>query len=781
MYLNSFRLFLFILIFTPLAFGTVHQWSLTILECLSIGALLIFLISLINKKDLTLYEIPGIVPLLCLWAYFVLQIIPLPSFVVRFVSPETYKIYAETVGIIEPTTWISLSIHKKSTLLELFRFSGYIAFYVLTIQLLTNKDLLKKTISVVIIFSSLLAFYALIQHFFGSSNKIYWLKETYGASPFGPFVNRNHYAGFMGMLFPVALGIFLALKVRGSSLSFIERLVEFFKEKRTNIYLLIGLGCIIIALSVFLSLSRGGIISLSLSMLFFIGLLLIKGTKRKRIAIVLLIMTFIVILVGWFGWEPILNRFEKIMNLQGNIADLRIVLWKDCFQVISNFPLTGTGFGTFVDIFPKYTTITEEIIVQHAHNDYIELLINGGIIAFFLAGWFIITVILRSFRSFLRRKDSYAIYLYIGSIAGLAAILFHSFTDFNLQIGSNGLYFFFLMGLMVSSSHTRLHNGINKTYLPSLKLKDYRILSSLTAIVFIFVLILNLGMLISNHYYSFIKDLRIERISREALVDARNMALKASLFDPIESIYSHKIADTYMMTDDIEMAKKYYLKALKLNILNGEYAQKLGLVYISEDVTTTERLLRAGIASEPTNDNMYKTYAAWLLSINRKGDALIHINTALSILPTQTTQYISFMKLQGLSDDEIKASLPERVMPYMAFADYLLSAGKENEAEELYLQSLHFVGREKEIKAAHFYKVYEYYAKSNRFDEALKVMLLAKDLMPANGRIRYTLGTIYEKLDVPDMAVKEYKETLIIEPYNKNAKKRLHALTEIKN
>lgn len=780
MYLNSFRIFLFILIFTPLAFGTVQQWSLTIMECLSTGALFIFFLSLACKKEYTIYEVPGIVPLLCLWAYFALQIIPLPSFLVRFISPETYKIYAETIGIVETVTWMSLSVHKKATLLELLRFTGYIAFYVLTVQLLTKKDLLKKTVSVVIIFSSLLAFYALIQHFFGSSNKIYWFRETYGASPFGPFVNRNHYAGFMEMLFPVALGVFLSLKPRVSHLSFRERLSAFFKEKKTNPYLLIGLGCIIMASSVFMSLSRGGIISLSLSMLCFSALLLMKKTKRKRGAVTILIMTLIVISVGWFGWEPILNRFEKIMNVQGNVTDLRIVFWKDAIQIINNFPVTGTGFGTFVDIFPKYATLTDEIIIQHAHNDYIELLTNGGILAFLLAGWFIITVMLRSFRSFQRRKDSYSIYLYIGSITGIISILFHSFTDFNLQIGSNGLYFFFLMGLMVSSANTRLQNGLNETNLHPVKL-SYRIIPAIAAVLFILVLIANLGIIIGNHYYSYIRDLRLDRINREDLIDVRDMAFRASLFDPLEARYSHGIANTNMLAGDIKPAKEYYLKALKLNILNGEYAQRLGLAYASEDKAITERLLKAGIASEPTNHSMYKTYAAWLLSAGRKDEALMNINTALSISHGRTSEYITFMVLSGLSDDNIRASLPKRIIPYMAFADYLLNSGNEKEAEEAYLQALRFAGSEKVIKVSYFYKVYEYYSKNKRFEDALNVMLQAKNLLPENAGIRYTAGAVYEKLGMPDMAINEYKEALILDPYNKNAKKRLNALTEIKN
>lgn len=774
---SCFFIFIFTLIFAPLALGSVEQWSLTIIESLCLMAVAIFFIYASRKKEFFLYEIPGILPLVCIWVYFILQIVPLPAFIVEIISPMTYQIYSDTVGIVEHISWISLSINKKETFLQFLKFTGYLAFYILTIQLLTEKELLKKTVYIIVFFSSALAIFSLIQHLSGTT-KIYWFRETFGASPFGPFVNRNHYAGFMGMLFPIAFGLFLAAKPKFSSKTIFQKIKEFLKEKKNNMYILIGLGAVIIAFSIFLTLSRGGIISLSLSMLFFTAMLLMKKATRKRQGLIILIICLIVIFVSWFGWDPIISRFEKILTTEGNIADLRVQMWLDSLQIIKDFPLTGTGFGTFIDIYPKYASIKEEIIIEHAHNDYIELLTNGGIIAFLLSGWFVFAVIFKSYRSFSQRRDSYAIYLYIGGITGCISILLHSFTDFNFQIGANGLYFFFLMGLIVSLANTRLHSGLGKTYLKPVNFKTYKMLPILVSFAFLFVTISNLGILIGSYYYSFIKDLRLEKVSRNDLIEVKEMALKASLIDPLESAYIYSAANVDILLKDIESAKKYYINALKLNPLNGEYVQRLGLLLHADDKGIAERMLKTGILSEPTNDSMYKTYAAWLISEGRKDEAFINLNIALSISPNKTSDYITFMTLNGLNDDDIQSTLPMKSVSYIAFADYLINAGNEKKAEEAYAVVLQISKNPKEDKAIYFQKIYNFYFERERYEEALNAAQQAKILFPSNAGFRNSAGFTYEKLGMLDMAVKEYNEALMLDKGNKQAKKRLKILTE---
>jgi tetratricopeptide (TPR) repeat protein len=134
------------------------------------------------------------------------------------------------------------------------------------------------------------------------------------------------------------------------------------------------------------------------------------------------------------------------------------------------------------------------------------------------------------------------------------------------------------------------------------------------------------------------------------------------------------------------------------------------------------------------------------------------------------------MILSGLNDEEISSALPERVEPYLLFADYLHRTGRENMAEDAYLDALQYVKNEDPIKPSYFYEVYQYYMKKGLYNDALKVMRKAIEFLPDDAGIRVTIGGLYEKLGIPYRAIEEYKKALIIDTKDNNAKKRLDDL-----
>jgi O-antigen ligase/Tfp pilus assembly protein PilF len=773
-----FGIFVFILIFSPLAFGTVEPWSLTIMETFSIFAICLIFLRNLQHRDLFTYEIPGLTPLMFFLAYLLLQLLPLPSGIIRIISPETYNLYKETILIHEPLTWVSLSINKKATLMEFFRITAYAAFYVLTIQLLTKKDIFKKIIAVIVVFASLVSFLGILQHIL-SNNKIFWLRElTQGGIPFGPYVNRNHYAGLMEMIFPLVLGLFLFYKPHVTYMSFREKITEIFNRPTTNIYILLGFSAILIATSIFLTLSRSGIVSLCLSMIFFGAMVLERGTSRKRGIIIIIIFVLIALSVGWFGWDPILERFERIRNAQGDISEQRLVIWKDSKNIIKDFPVTGTGFGSFINIYPKYRTISGDVIADHAHNDYIELFSDGGIIAFLIFAWFLLALSFKSYKVFLKRRDIYSIYVFIGSITGIIAILIHSITDFNLHIGANGLYFFFLAGLAVSAANTRLQVGFNDTHLKRIN-PPLRILIISSIVILLVSLIFNVGVIAGKSYFSAIKDTKLsEKISKRELLSIKDIAYRASLFDPLEARYHYAIANTERFLSNNTVALGQYKKSVQLNPVNGEYLQRLGLIMSElKKYDTADKLLQAGIKYNVNNPVRYKRYALWLLSQGKKEYCIKITKTAISLEPRKTREYITLMILSGLNDEEILSALPERVGPHLLFADYLHRTGRENMAEDAYLNALQYVKNEDPISPSYFYEVYQYYMQKSLYDDALKVMRKAIEFLPDDAGIRVTTGGLYEKLGITYRAMEEYKKALIIDPKNNNAKKRLDNLT----
>jgi len=773
---QTFRIFIFILLFAPLAFGTVEQWSLSVIETSVFLALLLF--SLRKGVSTPIYEIPGIIPLLLILVYIGIQCIPLPSEIIRIISPSTYTLYAETTGVYEPFNWISLSIDKKATINEFFRISAYAFFYVLTVQLLTKKELLKRTVTIVVLFASFLSLLALLQHLLWN-NKIFWFRElTQGGSPFGPYVNRNHYAGLMEMIFPIVLSLTLVYKPKVMAASLRERIYEFLNQERTNIYFLLAFASIMIATTVFVSLSRGGIVSLSLSMIFLGGLLLIKEAHKRRGILVISLSLLIVLSVGWFGWEPIFERFEAIRNPQGDISEHRLVIWKDSLHTMKDFPLTGTGFGSFIDIYPKYRTWSGDKIADHAHNDYLELFTDGGVIALFLYGWFALSVLYNSFKTFTKRREIYSIYLFIGSTSGIIAILIHSISDFNLHIGANGLYFFFLLGLAVSAANTRLRDELGNTCLKKISLPSLRNIFFLSTSILLLSLLFNVGGLLGKFYFSFVKDVKLDRtIKGKDLLTIKNIAHRASFFDPLGSDYHYVIANTEILSLNRDTALYHYKKAISLDPVNGKYLQRLGLMYSGlKRADVAERLLRAGITYDMRSPLRYKTYALWLLSNGKKEKGLRFIKEAISLEPEKTKDYITIMVLYRLEDGEIMSSLPERTEPHLLFADYLKETGKDEMAKSEYLKALEYIKNEVVIKPSYFHEVYRYFEQRDLFSDALQVMQKAVELFPDDLSIRIHIAGAYEKVGMTYKAIEEYEKALTIDPRNKRAKKRLEEI-----
>ncbi len=771
-----FMLFIFILIFAPLAFGTVEPWSLTIIESCSLLAFLLLLLGKLKSKETFFYEIPGSIPLLCLLALIGIQLVPLPGSIIRIISPGTYNIYKDTIFLYEPMQWVSLSINKKATLMEFLRVTAYIVFYVLTVQVLSKKDALKKTVTILTIFASLLSLFAILQHIL-PNNKIYWIRElTLGGSPFGPYVNRNHYAGLMEMLFPLVLSLFLFYKPHSTYKSLRDKTAEIFTIQGTNVHILLGFSAVLVATSIFLTLSRSGIVSLCISMIFFGLLFFRRGASKRRGLIIIVVFVLVVLSVGWFGWDPIIERFERLKNTQGNISELRLSVWKDSRNIIGDFPLTGTGFGSFLNIYPKYRTLPVSEVAEHAHNDYIELLSEGGIFAFFFCMCFLIILFYKSYRVFRKRREIYSINLYIASITGIISILIHSVTDFNLHIGANGLYFFSLAGLAVSSANTRLRDGFNATYLEKRRI-PLKGLTALSVGVLLWCFIFQGGITTGKMYFSSIRDTKLnERTPHKELVLIKDAAYKASFFDPMEAQYRYATANIERFLGN-DSAFERYKEAVRLNPVNGEYLERLGLIMseLGKD-SLADELLQAGITYDVSNPARYRRYALWLFSKSRMEEGIRITRSAISLEPQKTKEYITLMVLDGFSDEEILISLPERVEPHLYFADYLSRTGKDKMAEEEYLRALRYIKNEFPIKPDFFYAGYRYYLKKNRLEDALNIMQKAADALPGDPGIKLHIADLYEKLSIPSSAMKEYRKILALDPRNQEAKKRLDNL-----
>ncbi|MBU1420035.1 MAG: O-antigen ligase family protein [Proteobacteria bacterium] len=771
----SFILFLTTLFFAPLAFGSVETWSIAVVEILVFLAALSYFFQGKHEKQPYL-QVPGFLPLLLLILWMFLQLIPLPPPLVKVISPGIYQAYAPLLNLQETSLWIPLTVNQKATLLEALRLTSYAVFYILTVQLLSRNETLTKTVRIIAWLAMAIAFLAIIQKF-TSPDEIYWFRPTpENAGTVGPWVYHNHYAGFMELVFPLVLALFFHYRPSFTYQQTLRaRTVAIFTAPGSNMHFFLGFGIILILASVFIALSRGGIISISLGLLFFLLLLARKNSASGKL-LPLILLGSVLLAVTWFGWEPILTKINRTVTETGGIADGRLLVWQDCIPLIRDFLFTGSGFGTFINVYPQYSTLPTSAIFDHAHNDYIELVTDGGLIGFLLAAWFVITIIHQGFQRLKNRREPYSLLLIICGLTAIFSLLIHSVTDFNMHNGANGLYFFFLCGILVSAGNTRLRYRTRSTLLTGTSPKWK--LACLAAIPLLLLTIsFQGGILRAKGFYRQASTIYISpQLSEKTFQNLLTTTDKAIHSDPLEAFYSYFKGNLLSYQQQGKPAFHNYLQAAKKDPLEGAYLQRLGLVLAVSDNTKASFLMAEGYARSQNKENLVFIWAEWLLRQDRKQEALTVLQQGMDQFPRLARGLPPLLIGSQLSRDEIKDILPERVTAWIQLGDFSEKLGRLEDAEYYRSHALDFLKHEETVKPWYFDQLYRFYQKQKRTEEAVATLRQGIEWLPNHAPFHISLGDYYKQQAIPYRAREEYEQALMLEPGNEKIRNKLQSL-----
>lgn len=278
----------------------------------------------------------------------------------------------------------------------------------------------------------------------GGAEALSGLSQSLGTGSLakGTFTNRNHFSGFLNMIIPLAIGglyaSYAGLKDRLRSETYAQAWI-------------ILLSCAFMGLGVLLSLSRGGTISLILTLLV-IALLLTINRQRSRSgklpATVIWVLVFSVLALGiWVGMDVLIVRFAAI----DEIGSGRLIVYRDTLKLIWDHALVGVGPGMYQWRFRPYQTVDATNWWTQAHNDYLQSAAEWGIFLALLFWGFVIWRFLRSIRLFLRAEDPWKQGIGLGCAGAIFSILVHSGMDFNLQIPGNWMIFCTILGLSWST------------------------------------------------------------------------------------------------------------------------------------------------------------------------------------------------------------------------------------------------------------------------------------------------------------------------------------------
>ena len=262
----------------------------------------------------------------------------------------------------------------------------------------------------------------------------FW-KPIWGTDPFGPFVNRNHFAGWMLLTLPVAVGYFFALVdrgMRGVRPVFRERVLWFSSPAASRV-ILVGLGIAVMGVSLVLTLSRSGIGGFLLAMAVFAWVVLRRHTHRSKRAVTFAYLVLLVALtVGWVGFDALAQRFAAAKDSELNG---RLPVWSDTVNVVRDFPWTGTGLNTYGTAMLLYQEHGRELRVVEAHNDYLQVAAEGGVLLGIPAVALLFVLIREIRRRFRERADDTMEYwLRVGATTGLVAMALQETVEFGLQM-----------------------------------------------------------------------------------------------------------------------------------------------------------------------------------------------------------------------------------------------------------------------------------------------------------------------------------------------------------
>jgi O-antigen ligase len=332
------------------------------------------------------------------------------------------------------------AIATRESLLKLL--TDLILFFLATELLASGSPrVLRSFAFAVSIYAVSLALFATVQ-FFSRRAMIYWSVRTAG-SPFGPYVNRSHYAGLMEMLIPFATTYVLS------------------RPSYAPWRALLGCGLLLPVASVLLTGTRGGLISFlaELAILFGVVLRHPVGSRALGLAVGVAMgavgaaVLFLVLAPGGMA-----RRLESVVSgavSPGATLGERRVVARDTLRILRDYPWLGTGLGSFETAFPRYQTLATDWRWTHAHNDYAEALAETGLVGGVLMVAGLATFLRLAFRKLPERLGDEVGWMQLGAAIGCCGLLVHSLVDFNFHIPANAAWFVVLAAVAVSSGRTR--------------------------------------------------------------------------------------------------------------------------------------------------------------------------------------------------------------------------------------------------------------------------------------------------------------------------------------
>ncbi len=387
-----------LLLFSPLAFGAVESWSISVMQ---LGAAFLFALWAVRQVAAGEVEIVGN---------------PLFSPMLLFAGLIFWQLASRRTA------------YRSDTASAVLLYSAYGLLCFLVVQSWRKTSQVKALAWIYSGYGFTVALFALMQGI-AANGKVYWLRSLSSDGwIYGPYVNHNHYAGLMEMLTPIPLVISFRENVRDSRRA------------------LAALAAAVMASTIFLSGSRGGMAAFGAQMVLLAAFPITRRKDKKAAFTLGAFLVIALALLAWLGGGELVDRLASIHS--GTRTELsggtRLTIDRDAIRIFEQRAILGWGLGTFAEIYPQFSTLSTNLQVGMAHNDYLQLLVELGAVGFATMLWFLLMLFRSAFKKLKHFPADSNAAVTLAAVLGVTGILVHSFVDFNLQIPANAALFYVL-------------------------------------------------------------------------------------------------------------------------------------------------------------------------------------------------------------------------------------------------------------------------------------------------------------------------------------------------
>jgi len=448
---SAFWLLIATLAWAPFPLGSNRPWAWSALALLVACCWGVWVASgapmRVERRVLRRLWPPALLVALCLvWGVF--QAVPLLS-----LGPSR-EIWAETLGVLGGGPSSPISLYPWQTLDEVIKLATYVMAACLACALCLNPARANVMLNAIIAIGAAYALYAFALHARGILQfEFFYAAHAIGDPHAGPFVNRNSYATYAGLI---------ALSATARAAEFATRDAAFSRGARLSALALLqfvagpgmlALLALVLSLTALIATgSRAGFASFLLGISFLTVLLALSSTRGIGSARAILgLSAFGLIVLGAvaISGESLLINFNRLTESEDALG-LRRTLWLAAWEMIRDAPLTGFGLGSYESAFPLYADELRRVTVDKAHNDFLEFAAGFGLPAAILWWAAMLWLLWYCVRAlFVRRQQRLYPLVAVGSTVLVAA---HALFDFSLQMPAIALTYSVIFALGIAQS-----------------------------------------------------------------------------------------------------------------------------------------------------------------------------------------------------------------------------------------------------------------------------------------------------------------------------------------